>query len=289
MNDTLIEKSPFSRLATARNIAQDTEPERFPGQERVTVRLAQKYLDALGLNPGPADGLWGNRTQAAFERLRGPGTVANRARITQLAQEYLAHLGYAPGNPDGFWGRRTQAAYQLWRQGIPPIGVDAEGDHVLLPRWPRDTEAELTAFYGPPGDSQLVMCEPCYPLRLSWEPGTVIRRFSCHRKVKDSLERVFKAIYELHGSDLERVRAARMDLFSGCYNNRPRKGNLARPSLHARGAAIDLDAEHNQFRWDRDRASMSEAVIDCFAAEGWLSAGRAWGYDFMHFQATFGG
>jgi hypothetical protein len=253
------------------------------------VRLAQKYLQVLGLNPGPVDGLWGNRTQEAYERWRGAGTRANRTRINQLAQEYLSSLGYDVGAPDGYWGARTQSAYELWRQGIPSEGADAEGGLVVAPRWPRDSEAALTAFYGAPGAAALVMCEPCYPLRLSWEPQTVIRRFSCHARVKESLERVFQGLWELHGRDLARVQAARMDLFSGCYNNRPRKGNLARPSLHARGAAIDLDAEHNEFRWGRERATMPEEVIDVFAAEGWLSAGRAWGYDFMHFQATHGG
>lgn len=283
---SIITEAPRRTTAVYEDDATDA---RFPGQEMVSVRLAQKYLAALGLNPGPADGLWGNRTQAAFERLRGVGAVANRTRINQLAQEYLASLGYELGVPDGFWGRRTQAAYDLWRQGIPVINVDAEGGQVLDRRWPRDTEAELTAFYGAPGAASLVMCEPCYPLRLSWEPETVITRFSCHTRVKDSLERVFHGIYELYDGDLGRIHAARMDRFSGCYNNRPRKGNLARPSLHARGAAIDLDAEHNEFRWGRDRATMPEGVMDVFAAEGWLSAGRAWGYDFMHFQATHGG
>ncbi len=269
--------------------ADESMDARFPGQEKVAVRLAQKYLRSLGLNPGAEDGLWGNRTQAAYESLRGAEAMANRTRITQLAQEYLAGLGYEVGVPDGFWGKRTQAAYDLWRQGIHAAGADPEGGQVLAPRWPRDREAELTAFYGAPGAAALVMCQPCYPLRLSWEPQTVITRFSCHARVKDSLERVFQGLWELYGRDLGRIQAARMDCFSGCYNNRPRKGNLARPSLHARGAAIDLDAEHNEFRWGRDRATMPEEVMDVFAAEGWLSAGRAWGYDFMHFQATHGG
>lgn len=251
--------------------------ERFPGQERAAVRLAQHQLAKIGLNPGMIDGLWGNRTQMAFERLAGSGAIANRTVITTLAQEFLAGEGYSPGPIDGQWGSQTQYAYLQWRSGTPDV---------LENPWPRDTEAELTAFYGPTGDSRLVMCIPCYPLRLSWEPQTVIRRFACHSRVKASLERVFEGLWELYGNDLQRVQAARMDLFGGCYNNRPRKGNLSRPSLHARGAAIDLDPEHNQFRWDRERASMPEEVIDVFAKEGWLSGGRSWGYDFMHFQAT---
>lgn len=290
---TLLTPAPSTRKSRYRREEDLATP---TGREAAAVRLAQKYLTQLGLRPGPIDGLWGNRTQAAFERLRGPGAAANRSRINQLAQEYLADLGYDPGVSDGYWGPRTEAAYQLWRQGMPPAPAPAPADGagdtprvIAASPWPRDTEAALTDFYGPAGNVPLVMCQPCYPLRLSWEPNTVVRQFACHAKVRASLERVFAGIYAHYGQDLQRVRAARMDLFSGCYNSRPRTGNLARPSLHARGAAIDLDAAHNQFRWGRERASMPEEIIDLFAAEGWLSGGRAWGYDFMHFQATCGG
>jgi hypothetical protein len=34
------------------------------------------------------------------------------------------------------------------------------------------------------------------------------------------------------------------------------------------------------------RADMPLEIMECFAREGWLSAGAFWGYDAMHFQAT---
>jgi len=58
-------------------------------------------------------------------------------------------------------------------------------------------------------------------------------------------------------------------------------------SLHARGAAIDLDAENNGnlTHWPT-AATMPLEVMECFAREGWLSAGAFWGRDAMHHQAT---
>jgi hypothetical protein len=59
------------------------------------------------------------------------------------------------------------------------------------------------------------------------------------------------------------------------------------PSLHARGAAIDLaaDTNGNTTHWPT-RADMPIEVLACFAREGWLSAGVFWSRDGMHNQAT---
>jgi hypothetical protein len=244
---------------------------------REIVRLAQRFLAENGSNPGPIDGLWGNRTQEAFEHYKGRQAQAGLSTMTRLAQMFLWRQGFDPGPFDGIWGELTIQAFEAWRRRCRPAPGDV---------WPVDTEDALTRVFGPPGDVPLVRCTPAYPLRLSWDLATRIDSFFCHEKVRDSLEHVFRQIYTLYDGDLQVIRHKRLDRFGGCYNNRPRKGNLRRPSLHARGAAIDLDPEHNQFRWTRDQASMPEEIIDIFESAGWLSGGRTWGYDFMHFQAT---
>jgi hypothetical protein len=70
------------------------------------------------------------------------------------------------------------------------------------------------------------------------------------------------------------------------FNNRPMRGGSL-PSLHARGAAIDLAPSTNQFResWPRS-ANMPIEVMEAFSREGWVAAGAHWGYDAQHFQAT---
>jgi hypothetical protein len=74
--------------------------------------------------------------------------------------------------------------------------------------------------------------------------------------------------------------------FCGVFNYRTKRGSNSW-SLHAYGAAIDLDADTNGFReqWPL-QADMPLEIMECFAREGWLSAGAFWGYDAMHFQAT---
>jgi hypothetical protein len=74
--------------------------------------------------------------------------------------------------------------------------------------------------------------------------------------------------------------------YFGCYVNRPIRGGST-PSLHARGAAIDFDANRNRNaqHWPVS-ATMPIEVMECFAREGWLCAGAFWSRDAMHFQAT---
>jgi hypothetical protein len=60
-----------------------------------------------------------------------------------------------------------------------------------------------------------------------------------------------------------------------------------RPSLHARGAAVDFwpQVNGNRTQWPVV-AQMPLEVMEFFAVGGWLSAGAFWLRDSMHFQAT---
>ena len=74
--------------------------------------------------------------------------------------------------------------------------------------------------------------------------------------------------------------------YAGVYNNRPMRGGSL-PSLHARGAAIDLAPDTNRMSqsWPTS-ADMPLEVMEAFAREGWTPAGAFWGRDAMHFQST---
>lgn len=144
--------------------------------------------------------------------------------------------------------------------------------------WPSSDEASLLAFYGRAGDeSQLVSMQVPFGVEMYYE-DTQVTTIRCHRKVAASLSRALSAAYK--------TTPAVVSVYDGCYNNRNVRGGKI-PSLHARGAAIDLDAENNgnQTHWPA-RALMPFSVMEAFAREGWTSAGAFWSRDAMHFQAT---
>ena len=124
-----------------------------------------------------------------------------------------------------------------------------------------------------------------YEMRLAWNHSQTVRRTRCHQKVAESLQAAFEGILELYG-DVAAVREARMDLYGGCYMKRPQRGGRSW-SLHAWGAAVDLDPTQNRNLWSwPDRATMPVEVIRVFEGLGWKSGARAWRRDAMHFQAT---
>ena len=178
-------------------------------------------------------------------------------------------------DPDGFWGPASIKSCQAHLRSLMPKPNP----------WPRQDQASLTAFYGRPGDeSQLVRVKvPCsikvkYIGKELGKPGCEDDFLYCHKKVADSLIRALVDVARTHPGILLQ--------YYGVYANRPmRNGSL--PSLHARGAAIDLDAAKNGnlVHWPM-KATMPIEVMECFAREGWLSAGAFWSRDAMHFQAT---
>lgn len=174
---------------------------------------------------------------------------------------------------DGFWGPVSQAACRVYLRSLMPEGGK---------RWPAANERALRKFYGPPGvDDRLERI--AVPYGMEYE-GRVVKTMMVHERCAESLLRVLVELGEVMSGDDE-VRAAVTD-FAGVYNPRRMRGGSGW-SLHAYGAAIDLDADENGLRdaWPL-RATMPLRVMEAFAREGWMAAGAFWGYDAMHFQAT---
>jgi peptidoglycan hydrolase-like protein with peptidoglycan-binding domain len=128
--------------------------------DRATVRAVQDALDKQGFKVGPADGVWGARTESAianFQRARGmnasgaldahtlaalgllpagterpvprrPGESLGPADLDPAAiriiQQALNSSGFEVGSPDGVWGDRTVRALRDFQrsQGIDPRG-----------------------------------------------------------------------------------------------------------------------------------------------------------------------
>jgi len=263
-------------------------------------KLLQQCLNSDGLQPGPADGIFGTKTAGAVEQAlaRRPGRLPAGAsnwpvsrRAIACLQLYCRERGIEVGGIDGRWGPQTDFAAEnlahLLEQGAPP--KPWRNDLPVTPnpnRWPSRTEIDLIAFYGEPGTKQTRLELP-YPLRLSWEKRTVVKSLSCHALVRDSLQKVFANLLGHFG--LERIRELRLDLYGGCLNVRKERGGELW-STHAWGIALDFDPEHNQLKWDRERAGFARPEYDpwwrIWEEEGWVSLGRTRNYDWMHVQAA---
>ncbi len=227
------------------------------------IRDIQQRLAELGFDPGPIDGVSGPRTKAAI----------------RAAQRYYGLKA------DGIAGAKTRAA--LWPEPIP----DRDGDPPEALRaqtsisWPR--QKDVASFFGQPGQHQVMLQLP-FTMRLAWDKRVAIKRFSIHAKVHDSALRCFTRIGETF-SEAERKDLG-IDLFGGCLNVRKMLGG-SRWSMHSWGIAIDFDPARNPLsrkflKTSRLMQADAEPFWQIWELEGWVSLGRAAGYDAMHVQAA---
>jgi hypothetical protein len=170
--------------------------------------------------------------------------------------------------PDGFWGPKSIAACQKYLKGLS-IGHPS----------PATDQASLTKAYGAAGDEKNLIDLKVAGLGIKYE-GKPVSTLRCNRQVSNSLLVVLLAL-----SKFKEGQEALAE-YAGCYNNRLMRGGSL-PSLHARGAAIDLmpNTNRNKQSWPAS-ANMPFSVMEVFARHGWLPAGAFWGRDAMHFQKT---
>ncbi len=175
-------------------------------------------------------------------------------------------LGFTGNDVDGFWGPESIQRVQKHLRSLMPAPNP----------WPFSDETSLRSFYGAAGDES-VLVNIKAPKGLLYE-GAQAKTVCCHAKVADSLSRILPVLCK----DFPVIAAQ----YAGCFNNRNMRGG-SRPSLHARGAAVDFApaTNGNHTHWP-SKADMPFEVMELFAREGWLPAGAFWGRDAMHFQAT---
>lgn len=225
-----------------------------------SVTELQARLIELGLLPGLPDGIIGPLTKHAVCIFQGKHALAM----------------------DGIVGPLTEAA--LWPEVMPKRDVHVVGDAPGGP-WPRQNDVPV--FYGRPGQNQKMLDVP-FDMHLSWDAHTPVRRFSVHEKVHDSAGRALARIAETYSAS-ERARLG-LDAFGGCLNVRAMRGG-SRLSMHSWGIAIDFDPDRNPLR-PADLKACPLMTADAapfwqaWEAEGWVSLGRAAGYDPMHVQAA---
>lgn len=224
---------------------------------------------------------------------------------TQKVQLRLAELGFDPGPADGVLGKRTRKAINeaqdwhkltadsdivddiLWPEGV----IESRHADPVQPLhskngpWPH--ESGVPAFYGAMG-KHLKSLDLPYPMRLSWDLGTEIKRFSIHEKCHASAARCFKRIAETF--DEKRRADLGIDILGGCLTAPRKKKGGSTWSMHSWAVAIDFDPVRNQLKWGRDKARLGQPDAvpfwEIWEAEGWYSLGRRENYDWMHAQAA---
>ena len=189
-----------------------------------------------------------------------PQEIMTRDRIKKIQSKIGATV-------DGFWGPRSITACQSYLRSLMPKDAN----------WPSPSQEALQGFYSSAGDESKLVAVNVEGLGLRYD-GKPVKSIRCHDRVADSLKRVLTALAKTHPDILAQ--------YAGVYNNRPMRGGSL-PSLHARGAAIDLAADTNRLSqsWPTS-ADMPFEVMETFAREGWVGLGWLIGRDAMHFQAT---
>jgi hypothetical protein len=179
-------------------------------------------------------------------------------------------VGFTGDDVDGDWGPQSRAALRAHLRSLMPNPNP----------WPGGSYKEKLAFYGPPGESNLVSFDFPYPMYYG---GKRVLRSRAHRLVVPSLLRILQNIGERISQ--EPTIQDEAEDYGGIYNFRNKRAGSSL-SNHAWGIAIDLDADDNSFRDPWPLVSdMPLTIIEEFAKEGWTSAAAFWGYDAMHNEA----
>lgn len=149
------------------------------------------------------------------------------------------------------------------------------------------TQAQIIQKYGQPDPKggYLTIIDLPYPMRLSWDKDTTVKRMRCHKLAADRFKSLFDDILSEYGED--RIKELGIDLFGGCFHYRQKRAGSTL-SMHSWGLAIDLDPERNGMNTPVSKANFSkpeyERLRQIFNKNGFLWGGDLWSKDAMHWQ-----
>lgn len=230
------------------------------GIQNQNARRLQEELNELGFDAGPADGIFGPRTERAvmaFQADKGlsiDGVVGNetwKALFAESLPVSIQALDIPPPYSQCFdiFGDFRLAGWQEQDLARCDLSVyEHEFNHLYFGWMTPDDKAFL---------------------HHNWFG------FICHRLVVPRFQAAF-------GKIVERDLHTFLKTFDGCFNPRYMRGSGSW-STHSWAIAIDLDAPWNRF--GQASFQMSEEVAQCFEEEGFIWGGR-WRHrpDAMHFQ-----
>tara|TARA_R110002167_G_scaffold45083_1_gene135544 strand:+ start:21433 stop:22215 length:783 start_codon:yes stop_codon:yes gene_type:complete len=255
-------------------------------------KLAQTILKNAGFYNAVIDGKFGPKSVEASHKYYSFPSTWNISKIrTGVLQVACIRHNISIGEVDGLWGNMTQSGYErLLKSKDITLKFPKVNPHINVSKrynnWPKQNYSSMVKFYGRIGENQTLLTLP-YKMKLAWDLDVTVSRMSCHEKVHDSLERIFKKTLEHYGQDL--ISELHLDYFGGCLNVRKMRGGNAW-SMHSWGTAVDIDPARNRLKWGRDKAFLARPEYEPFwkivESEGWTSLGRSRNYDYMHFQSA---
>ena len=163
--------------------------------------------------------------------------------------------------------------------------------------WPH--EKDLREFYGNPDSDangvsdpawerhNLTTVAPPYRMVLAWDVTREVRGIRVHKKCALSLLSVLQKVNGIYDGNPQKIEDDRLHLYGGAYNFRLMRGGT-RLSMHAYGAAIDLDPSNNPLGkgWEPGQGMIDMRVVKVFEDAGWVWGGRWHRPDCQHFQAV---
>ncbi len=230
------------------------------GMQNQNVRSLQEELEKSGYDLGPADGIFGPRTESAvlaFQSDHGLSVdgVVGSETWGALFDELLPTIVDLPENTPHYsqcfdiFGDFRLAGWQ--EQNLVRCDLSPYRDHLnhIYYGWMTSDEKSFVhnGWFG----------------------------FICHHLVAPHFQTAFRNI-------VERGLSRSIKTFDGCYNVRNIRGGSSW-STHSWAIAIDLNAKWNRF--GQRSFQMTEDVATCFEEEGFAWGGRWIGKpDAMHFQ-----
>lgn len=229
------------------------------GSQGSKVLALQEKLSQLGYDVGPADGVFGPRTEAA---------------VLKFQQNRLLDV-------DGVVGNQTWQA--LFDAPIPdaiPVLHDPPPERLCFDVF---DDFRLAGW----NEQNLARCnlsawkEALRDVYFGWlspDNKAFVHQdwfgFICHRLVAPKFQIAFRNV-------VSRGFAGQLKTFDGCYNPRLKRGGNSW-STHSWGIAIDLNAPWNAF--GQRNFQMTQELAQCFRDVGFVWGGD-WSYpDAMHFQ-----
>ncbi|QFT47800.1 Putative peptidoglycan binding domain protein [Roseivivax sp. THAF40] len=230
------------------------------------TKWLQSRLTAHGFPCGAIDGVIGPLTRAALKAFQ----AAKRIEVSGMA------------SPETVTALRESATALV--EPMPERDKHTVGAATGQTVWPR--QANVRAFFGDVGERQTRIEVP-WGMVLAWDTSYRVSRITVHQKVAESATRAMQAISDVYSE--REIRDLGLHLFGGSLNVRRMRGG-SRYSMHSWGIAIDFDPLRNGLRTRKPKARLSQddavPFWEAWEAEGWVSLGRAAGYDWMHVQAA---